>query len=136
MQEIISSGLLEKEKKYLLIKAKVGAGKGLWNNPGGHKENESIEDAVKREVKEETGFDVEVGRLIGTYIFGNIIKYVYETKIIGGSLECPSDEIEEAKWYSTNNVKKLKNITFGARQSVLDYLNKKFNQTYTIDIIP
>lgn len=136
MQKIIGSGLIEKDKKYLLVKAKVGAPKDLWNNPGGHKDEESIEYAVKREVKEETGFDVEVGRLIGTYIFGDITKYVYEAKIIGGNLECPPDEIEEAKWFSIDDVKKLKNITFGALQSVLDYSNKKFNQAYNIDTIP
>src|SRR5512139_974787 len=35
--------------------------KGRWSIPGGHaKENETHADACKREVKEETGLDVEV----------------------------------------------------------------------------
>jgi len=136
MEKIIGSGLIEKDGKFLLIKAKVGAPKGLWNNPGGHKDEESIKDTVKREVKEETGFDVEVGRLIGTYIFGEIKKYVYEAKIVSGKLLCPPDEIEEAKWFSIDEVKKLQNVTFGALQSVIDYSNKKFNQTFTISRIP
>jgi len=136
MEKIICSGLIEKDGKYLLVKAKIGAPKGLWNNPGGHKDEESIENAVKREVKEETGFDVEVGKLIGTYVFGGTKKYIYETKIIGGKLMCPPDEIEEARWFTVDEVKKLKSITFGALQSVIDYSNKKFNQTYTIDRIP
>ncbi len=136
MEKIICSGLIKKNGKYLLVKAKVGAPKGLWNNPGGHKDDKSIEDAVKREVKEETGFDIEVGKLIGTYIFSETKKYVYETKIIGGKLECPPDEIEDAKWFTVNEIKKLKNITFGALQSAIDYSNKKFNQNYTIHRIP
>jgi 8-oxo-dGTP pyrophosphatase MutT (NUDIX family) len=136
MKKIICSGLIEKDGNYLLVKAKVGAPKGLWNNPGGHKDEESIENAIKREVKEETGFDVEIGKLIGTYIFGETKKYVYETKIVGGKLECPPDEIEKARWFTVDEVKKLKDITFGALQSVIDYSNKKFNQTYTIDRIP
>lgn len=136
MEKIIGSGLIEKDGKYLLVKAKVGRPKGLWNNPGGHKEEESIKDAVKREVKEETGFDVKVGRLIGTYTFGETKKYVFETKIVDGELKCPPDEIEEARWFSVDEVKKLQNITFGGLQSVIDYSNKKFNQIYTIDRTP
>lgn len=39
--------------------------KGRWSIPGGHaKDNESHADAAKREVKEETGLDVEVTPLI------------------------------------------------------------------------
>ena len=137
---IVCSGLIEKNKKYLLVKARVDIAKGLWwNNPGGHKdENESIKEGAKREVKEETGFDVRIGRLIGTYFFPKLgaKKYVYETKIVGGRLECPPDEIEEAKWFSVEEIKKLHNITFGALRSAIDYSNKKFGGTYRADVIP
>jgi ADP-ribose pyrophosphatase YjhB (NUDIX family) len=41
---------------------------GFWGLPGGAMEiGESLEQAVKREVAEETGLDVTVGRLIGVY---------------------------------------------------------------------
>ncbi len=136
MEKTICSDLIEKDGKYLLVKAKVGTPKGLWNNPGGHKDKDSIKDAVKREVKEETGFIVEVENLIGTFISGEVKKYVFKVKIIGGKLECPPDEIEETKWFSVDEVKKLKDITFGALQSVIDYSNKKFNQTHIINQIP
>jgi len=40
----------------------------LWSLPGGAMElGESVEQAVIREVKEETGFDVEVNKCIGIY---------------------------------------------------------------------
>ena len=41
---------------------------GFWGLPGGAMEiGESLEQAVKREVLEETGLDVTVGRLVGVY---------------------------------------------------------------------
>jgi len=41
---------------------------GLWGLPGGYVEvGESVAAATRREVEEETGFQIEVGRLVGVY---------------------------------------------------------------------
>jgi ADP-ribose pyrophosphatase YjhB (NUDIX family) len=80
------------------------ADSGNWALPGGGMEmGESLADSVVREVKEETGFDVEVTGLVGTYTDpGHIIAYddgevrrqfniCYTARIVGGELRM-SDE--------------------------------------------
>lgn len=137
---ILSSVLIVKDDKFLLVNAKVGAPKGLWNNPGGHVDKgETYEECAKREAFEETGYTVDIGRLIGTYSWERegkrSIKRVYETRIVDGSLNLPKDEIEEARWFSKDDIIDERLFTSGAVKSIQDYTKGRFNQTYEFDRI-
>jgi ADP-ribose pyrophosphatase YjhB (NUDIX family) len=86
------------------------ADSGNWALPGGAMEMaESLADSVIREVKEETGFDIEVTGLVGTYTDPrHIIAYsdgevrrqfniCYTARITGGTLAI-SDESTEIRF--------------------------------------
>jgi ADP-ribose pyrophosphatase YjhB (NUDIX family) len=59
------SALVFRGRELLLMRR---SDNGYWSLPGGFVEiGESVSDAARREVMEETGFTVELGRLVGVY---------------------------------------------------------------------
>jgi len=83
---------------------------GLWGLPGGSVEiGESVQQAIVREVEEETGLGVEVERLIGVYSDpavqvvrypdGNVVHYIstlFACRILEGSLRTCAETLELA----------------------------------------
>lgn len=98
----------------LLVKRGHEPGKGLWSIPGGVIEvGETVHQAVVREVKEETGLDVEVVRLleVGDVIVkdeAGDVKYHYVminflARAVGGLVKATSDA-SHARWFSINRL--------------------------------
>ena len=90
-----------------------------WALPGGgHEPGESIADTVVREVKEETGYDVEVETITGTYTNPrHVIAYddgevrqqfsiAFRARLIGGQKQ-NSDESSEVEWLTPEQIEDL-----------------------------
>lgn len=103
---MISQALIIQDNKVLMVKQYVERGDIVWNFPGGGIEQfETPEQACIREVKEETGYEIELEYLL---IQMNE-KYTFIGKIIGGEMfldsmqESNSDLIDVA-WIDLNAV--------------------------------
>ena len=113
---IFAGGCIFNEKGEVLLQRRGDTNK--WGFPGGAIElGETPEMAAIREAKEETGLDVEVGKLIGIYTDCNMeyasgdkaqsILIAYELKVVGGELFCDKEETLELKYFSLDNKPEL-----------------------------
>ena len=105
---------------------------GVWSKPGGAVEfGEKVEDAVKREIKEELGVGIELSKFLG--FTNHIIKlenqhwvtFNYLAKIIEGEPKIMEPEkIAEIKWFNLKNLpEKLSQTT---SEPIKDYLKSIF----------
>ena len=107
---LVASVSILKENKVLMIKEKKPSAYNKWNFPSGRIEYlEGILDAACREVKEETGYDVNLTGTTGIYNFisssnHQVILFHFTGEIIGGALELQEDEIADAKWVAIEGI--------------------------------
>lgn len=111
-----AGGCVFNEKGEVLLQRRADSNK--WGFPGGAIEiGETPQMAAVRELKEETGLDVEVGRLIGIYTEFDMeypngdkaqsICVAFELTVVGGELSCDKDETLELKYFSLDNMPAL-----------------------------
>ncbi|MCH4825879.1 NUDIX hydrolase [Planococcus halocryophilus] len=87
--------VLNEQGELLLIK---GPRRG-WEMPGGQvEEGESLTEATIREVKEETGIDIEIQKFCGVFqnVESSICNTLFLAKPIGGHLTTSAESLEVA----------------------------------------
>lgn len=111
----IIEGREENQGKFLMVEELSSKNEIVYNQPAGHVEtNESIQDAIIREVFEETGVEFNPTALIGTYFLnpadnGNYYLRFCFTGYGKGNIKLkPHDkDIISAQWMSIETIKSL-----------------------------
>lgn len=96
--------LIKDEQNRVLLALRTD--RNWWNLPGGSLEaGEAPWEGVVREVREETGLDVSVQRLLGVYskIDKNDLVLSFECQVLGGELTL-NDEAADLKYFSVNEL--------------------------------
>ena len=106
-------GIVLKDGKILLIKRKNQPFGNMWALPGGFVDyGEKTENAVIREMFEETGLKTEINHLVGVYSDpnrdprGHTVSVVYLLDVCNGELNGGDDALE-AKFFDLNNLPDL-----------------------------
>ena len=112
------------EGKLVLIQRKNEPFKGMWALPGGFVEyKEKVEDAVVREMEEETGLKTRVLSLVGVYSDsdrdprGHTVSAVFHLEKVGGELKAASD----AKSVQLFSLEELPELAFDHENIVADF---------------
>jgi 8-oxo-dGTP diphosphatase len=144
--DAIVFGYADNKLNVLLIKQKFGVLKNQWALVGGFvKDNETLNDAVNRELQEETG--IKVNYLEQLFTFGDkidrdprfrVVSVAYFALVNSTKLVLQADsDAEDAKWFSIND---LPNLAFDHKeilQTAQNRLQSKLTyQPIGFDLLP
>ncbi|RLA86319.1 MAG: hypothetical protein DRG31_00575 [Deltaproteobacteria bacterium] len=96
----------------ILVKRAVEPGLGKWCLPGGFLEgDESPEEGVLRELKEETGLEGEIRELIGVVherssLYGPVVIIGYRLMVTGGEMR-PGDDAQEVRFFPPGEIPEM-----------------------------
>jgi 8-oxo-dGTP diphosphatase len=106
-----------------------------WTTPGGRVESgESPLDALKREVLEESGLEIEPGELLGVYAkpLENDLVLSFRASVIGRTPWSPNDEIAEVGYFGRDELPEP--MSAAARARVHDALAGRSGIFRVIDV--
>lgn len=122
----VVAAIIEKNGKIILVKENMKGhpDHGKWNHPAGWIDvGENPLEAIRREVKEETGLTFKPINILGIYSLvrndlkkyrggetPHVIKIVFLGKFLNKKREKLADDISETKWFSPEEIFKMKQI--------------------------
>jgi ADP-ribose pyrophosphatase YjhB (NUDIX family) len=102
-----AGALCAENGRVLLVRRAHEPFEGRWDIPGGFlEEGEDPLDGLRRELKEETGLDIEPQRFLGVWMdrYGGdstaeaTLNLYWTARIVGGDPE-PADDVSELRWF-------------------------------------
>jgi ADP-ribose pyrophosphatase YjhB (NUDIX family) len=101
----VSGVILDDQKRILLLRHRYWKS-GSWGLPSGYAEHkEKLEEALCRELREETGYQIQVYallRLVSGYKLR--IEASYVGTVIGGDLHLDHKEVTEARFFAVDEL--------------------------------
>jgi 8-oxo-dGTP diphosphatase len=126
----VDAWVRDRRGRVLLVRRGGPPFRGTWALPGGFCEvGETTEQCCAREVAEETGVHVRVGRLLGVYSDprrdprGHTASVLYEARPLRGVAR-GGDDAAEARWFTRREVGRLE-LAFDHGKIVREQLRRR-----------
>ena len=131
LRPIVGVGaIIIEDENVLIVRRGQPPKMGAWSIPGGGVHlGEDLEEACMREVREETGLEVEIlseGRVLNRVtrdgwerVQFHYVLIDFVCRPIGGALQAASD-ISEARWVPLSEVSSLSPMTSGTAEFILE----------------
>ncbi|MFB4166844.1 NUDIX hydrolase [Virgibacillus sp. JSM 102003] len=133
---LVVSVSIIRDEEVLMIKENKPNVINKWNFPSGRIEiGEDIPCAARREVKEETGLDVECTYTTGIYNFisssqDQVIMFHFIGQVTGGSIYLEEDEIIDSAWVKVNDLVKFNDDELRNPGVINQIANSLVNKSY------
>lgn len=145
LRHVVMDAIIVEKGKIMLTKRAsfLSREPGKWTLPGGYlDQQETIEQGLLREIKEETGYLAKLGQLFRIVDDpqrdrGNV-SFIFLAKIIK-KIGKPDKETSELKWFDLNMLPEPKMIAFDHKQTIQlfkKYLKKSFPLPVFKDKLP
>ncbi len=126
--------IIENDKVLLMFRRKIKD--GIVNEyyvvpGGGTEENETLEETVIRELKEELNIDIEIIKYLGQIEYKDTIGNYYHCKIVNGTPHLGGEELDrmsENNYYEPRwiDIKELDNLDLTAIELIKKVINKNY----------
>jgi ADP-ribose pyrophosphatase YjhB (NUDIX family) len=113
----------DEDGRIWLLRRTLHEGAGRWTFPGGYVElGESVEDAARRETREELEIDLELGELVGVYSRGSerTVLVVFHARALGTPRE--SAEASEVRAFAFGDLPWNEMAFWSTEQALRDAL--------------
>ena len=97
---VVALVFIRQGESILLVRQSYG--QRYWSLPGGTVElGESLDQAAVREMREETGLDVRIERVVGLYSkpAEDSLAVTFEGHVVGGELRPAADDVSECRYF-------------------------------------
>jgi len=122
-----SALVVDEAGRLLLARRAAEPFEGCWDTPGGFvEEGEHPLDALRRELREETGLEIEPGVFHGIWMdvygeapdAGSTLNLFWEARAVAGIMQA-ADDVVELRWFGADELPPRDELAFTALPDVL-----------------
>ncbi len=135
------TGAVVRAGKVLYVRRNYEPNKGTWTLPGGYAEHtETLDEAVVRELREETGIEARVLGVVGVRSrwgeAGGAVLVIFRCELVAGEPQADDHEISAAEFFDAEQIATLTPVFPLSREIGLRVLSREDVGLIETDIPP